>query len=266
VLQIGNESHRIAEVSNLPNIVQNKAKDALAFHREIETAVNSNRQNSKYLDAYATVPFVGVQQPTLQSAELKDGKIIVSNTLPIIMSGLDRLANGDGTVPQISAFPIEFSDRDLLEIPSFIAETHGSLQNQSDILLNLLNKLQIAQSAAGTIEDIRGRGKEESRSINKGKQGISLSLDDLYLKEEPIVIKARVNPDNSAFGSLKAQIEGVSDGTISLHLDFENQGSEWVLKPEELNLASGLYRIKVETDNRDRNAPNGVCDLFEVAG
>jgi triacylglycerol esterase/lipase EstA (alpha/beta hydrolase family) len=266
VLQIGNESHRIAEVSNLPNIVQNKAKDALAFHREIETAVNSNRQNSKYLDAYATVPFVGVQQPTLQSAELKEGKIIVSNTLPIIMSGLDRLANGDGTVPQISAFPIEFSDRDLLEIPSFIAETHGSLQNQSDILLNLLNKLQIAQSAAGTIEDIRGRGKEESRSINKGKQGISLSLDDLYLKEEPIVIKARVNPDNSAFGSLKAQIEGVSDGTISLHLDFVNQGSEWVLKPEELHLASGLYRIKVETDNRDRNAPNGVCDLFEVAG
>jgi triacylglycerol esterase/lipase EstA (alpha/beta hydrolase family) len=39
VLQIGNESHRIAEVGDLPNIVQNKAQDALAFHREIETAV-----------------------------------------------------------------------------------------------------------------------------------------------------------------------------------------------------------------------------------
>jgi hypothetical protein len=105
MLQVGNESHRIAEVSNLPNIVQNKANDALAFHREIEEAVKSNRQNSRYLNAYATVPFVGVQQPTLQSAELKNGKIIVSNTLPITMSNLDFLANGDGTVPQISAFP-----------------------------------------------------------------------------------------------------------------------------------------------------------------
>ena len=116
VLQIGNESHRIAEVANLPNISQEKAQNALAFHREIETAVNSNPQ-----DTYATVPFVGVQQPTLQSAELKDSKIVVSKTLPIIMSGLNHLADRDGTVPQISAFPIEFSDRDVLEIPSFIA-------------------------------------------------------------------------------------------------------------------------------------------------
>jgi triacylglycerol esterase/lipase EstA (alpha/beta hydrolase family) len=211
VLQIGNENHRIAEVSNLPNIVQNKAKDALAFHREIEEAVNSNRQDTKYLNAYATVPFVGVQQPTLQSAELKDGKIIVSKTLPAIMSTLGHLANGDGTVPQISAFPIEFSDEDVLEIPSFIAENHGSLQNQADILLNLLNKLQIAQSPSGALKDIRGRGEEKSRSIKPGKPGITLSVDDLYLKDEPIVITAQVNPNNSAFTGLKANIDAVSD-------------------------------------------------------
>ncbi|MGL5807733.1 MAG: lipase family alpha/beta hydrolase [Xenococcaceae cyanobacterium] len=265
ILQIGNESHRIAEVSNLPNIVQNKAKDALAFHREIEEAVKSNRQNSRYLDAYATIPFVGVQQPTLQSAELKDGKIIVSKTLPTIMSGLDHLANGDGTVPQISAFPIEFSDRDVLEIPSFIAETHGSLQNQSDILLNLLNKLQIAQSAAGTIKDIRGRGKEKSRSIQAGKPGISLSVDDLYLKDEPIVITARVNPENNSFGVLKAKIDSVSQETSSINLDFELQNREWVLKSEDLTLEPGLYRIKAQTENTSQDTPNAVHNLFEVA-
>ena len=53
VLQVGNENHRIAEVSNLPNIVQDKAKDALAFHLEIEAAVNSNQQDSNYLDAFS---------------------------------------------------------------------------------------------------------------------------------------------------------------------------------------------------------------------
>ncbi len=228
VLQIGNESHRIAEVANLPNISQEKAQNALAFHREIETAVNSNPQ-----DTYATVPFVGVQQPTLQSAELRDSKIVVSKTLPIIMSGLNHLADGDGTVPQISAFPIEFSDRDVLEIPSFIAESHGSLQNQSDILLNLLNKLQIAQSPSGTIEDIRGRGKEAGRAIQATK-GISLSLEDLYLPNEPIVITARVNPDHSAFARLKARIDCVSAEKPPLNLDFEAQDNKWVLKQDDV--------------------------------
>ena len=264
VLQIDNESHRIAEVANLPNIVQDKAKDALAFHREIEAAVNINRQDANYLDAYATVPFVGVQQPTLQSAELRDSKIVVRKTLPVIMSGLNHLADGDGTVPQISAFPIEFSDRDVLEIPSFLAESHGSLQNQSDILLNLLNKLQIAQSPSGTIEDIRGRGREEGRAL-KVTKGISLSLDDLYLNHEPISITARVNPGNSAFARLKARIDCVGSEKPSLNLDFEAQDREWVLKQDDLTLESGLYRITVQTDNRSEDAPNAVHNLFEVA-
>lgn len=109
VLQIGNESHRIAEVANLPNILQERAKDALAFHRDIEAAVKNNRSDRNYRP-YATVPFVGVRQPTLQSAELKEGKITVSRELPSITSNqnLASLADGDGTVPKISAFPIEF--------------------------------------------------------------------------------------------------------------------------------------------------------------
>jgi pimeloyl-ACP methyl ester carboxylesterase len=265
VLQVGNESQRIAEVVNLPNILQEKAKDALAFHREIEAAVNSNRQNNNYLDAYATVPFVGVQQPTFQSAELKDGSISVNKNLPAIMSQFQHLADGDGTVPKISAFPIEFSDRDVSEIPSFIAESHGALQNQSDILLNLLNKLQIAQSPSGTIEDIRGRGAEKSRSIRAGKPGISLSIDDLYFKDEPIIITAGVNPNNSAFSVLKAKIEPVSCEHPAIALDFTLQNNEWILSSGNLTLAPGLYRIKVQTDNTGEDAPNPVHNLFEVA-
>ncbi|MGK7948285.1 MAG: lecithin--cholesterol acyltransferase [Xenococcaceae cyanobacterium] len=264
MLQVGEQNKRIAEVADLPNINQSKAQDALAFHREIEEAVKTNSKDDKYHELFATVPFVGVQQPTLQSAQFKKGELTVSRDLPRIMSQLDHLADGDGTVPQISAFPIEFRDRDVLEIPSFIAETHGSLQNQSDILLNLLNKLQIAQSPSGTIEDIRGRGREEGRAI-KVTKGISLSLDDLYLNNEPIVITAKVNPDNSAFGQLKAKIDCVSAEKPALNLDFEAQNNQWVLKQDDLTLESGLYRITVQTENTGKDAPNAVHNLFEVA-
>ncbi|MDJ0679446.1 MAG: lecithin--cholesterol acyltransferase [Xenococcaceae cyanobacterium MO_167.B52] len=264
MLQVGEENKRIAEVVNLPNIDQSKAQDALAFHREIEEAVKTNSKDDKYHELFATVPFVGVQQPTLQSAQFQKGKLTVSRDLPRIMSQLNHLADGDGTVPQISAFPIEFRDRDVLEIPSFIAETHGSLQSQSDILLNLLKKLQIAESASGTIEDIRGRGQEEGRAV-KVTKGISLSLEDLYLKDEPIVITAKVNPDNSAFTSLKARIDCVSAEKPALNLDFEAQNNEWVLKQDDLTLESGLYRITVQTENTGKNAPNAVHNLFEIA-
>lgn len=259
-LQVDGASKRVAEVANLPNINQEKANQALAFHREIEAAVKTHP------DSYATVPFVGVQQPTLQSAEFTNGKITVSRELPLIMKNrnLASLANGDGTVPQISAFPIEFSDRDVLEIPSFIAEAHGSLQNQPDILLNLLNKLQISQATGETLEEIRGRGDKKSRNIRIGQKGISLFLEDLYLNNEPIIIKAKANPDNSDFGSLKAQIACVSDRRPDLNLDFVNQSNEWLINPDDLSLEPGLYRIKVATEKRGGDSPNPVKDLFEV--
>ena len=261
VLQVGDESKRIAE-AELQNIDRQRATKALSFHREIETAVKANNHN-----AYATVPFVGVQQPTLQSARLEDGKISVSRKLPLIMQNrnLDSLAGGDGTVPKISAFPIEFSDRDVLEIPGFIAEAHGSLQNQQSILLNLLNKLQISQSTKGTLEDIRGRGDEKSRSIQATNKGISLLLDDLYLQDEPIVFKAKTNPENADFGGLKGRIVCVSDSRPDVNLDFIDNNDEWSSSPEGLRLQPGLYRLRVTTKTTGEEAPPAVNDLFEVA-
>lgn len=171
-------------------------------------------------------------------------------------------------MPQISAFPIEFSDRDVLEIPGFIAEKHGSLQNQKDILLNLLNKLQIAQAPSGTIEDIRGRrggrGREEARSI-KSTRGISLDVEDLYLQDEAIEIKARVNSDDAKFDVLKAEIECLSEPLETMKLDFAVEGSEFVLRPESLKSQPGLYRLTVHTGGTGENSLNAVHDLFEVA-
>lgn len=235
----------------------------LAFHRDIEATVKNNHSDRSYRP-YATVPFVGVQQPTLQSAELKEGKITVSHKLPSIMRNrnLDSLADGDGTVPKISAFPIEFGDRDTLEIPGFIAEAHGSLQNQPAILLNLLNKLRISQASGGTLEDIRGRGSEKSRSIKADSKAISVLLEDLYLRNEPIVIKAKVNPDSD--GDILSQIYCVSDRRPEVEVNFFPNSDGW-WSSDDLSLEPGLYRIKVATKQTGETNPNPVNDLFEVA-
>ena len=130
----------------------------------------------------------------------------------------------------------------------FIAEQHGGLQNQAQVLDSLLNTLRISQY---TLADVRAP-----------QTAISLSLDDLYLDSEPVAMRARlVGLPNSAI-KLKADIQAVSGDRSSLSLDFVEQEKDWVLAMD--NLPSGLYRVTVKTETNGEEAPSPVHDLFEV--
>jgi pimeloyl-ACP methyl ester carboxylesterase len=247
VVNINGEYHRIAEVDNLPNVDKLKAQDALAFHREIEAAVEQHLKDERYLRSFATVPISGVQQPTLQSATLINGKLTASEDLPEILKNRSDLGDGDGTVPKVSAIPIERS-RELDNL--FIAEQHGALQNQAQVLDNLLNTLRISQY---TLSDIRG---------GEPQTAISLSLDDLYLADEPVAMCARLIGLSDAATRLKANIQSISADRPDLTLDFVEKEKEWVLAIGDL--PTGLYRVTVQTENTTDHAPNPVHDLFEV--
>ena len=132
-LNINGEFHRIAETAGLPNIDQANAQDALAFHREIEAAVERHLQNDQYRYAFTVSPIVGVSQPTLQSATLKDGSLTASEALPAVLQGRADLGDGDGTVPKVSAIPLEQKSAN---DNFYIAESHGAIQNQDQVLDN----------------------------------------------------------------------------------------------------------------------------------
>lgn len=250
MLKVGTQCQRIAETPNLPNIVQEKAQDAYKFHCEIEDAVESHKDNEEYRKFYKIIPIVGMKQPTMQSASLVDGQIIVSNDLPKHIDPL--LEGGDGTVPYLSAIPIELSEEFR---NTYIAERHCSLQSSSLILQQLLQRLKEMQAQG--LKSIRG---PEINSETAEQSAISLSLDDIYLKTEPIIIGARViNFDTQ---KLKAEITLKSDDDSSKQLEFQKQDNEWVLNID--GLAPGLYRLKVDTESYNNQAPNPVHDLFEV--
>ena len=142
-VNINGEYNRIAEVEDLPNIDKIKAQDALAFHRAIETAVERNQQIDAYRNGFSVIPIAGVNQPTLQSATLLNGKLTATGDLPAALQGRADLGDGDGTVPKVSAIPIERSSNlDNL----FIAEQHGAIQNQPQVLENLLNTIRMVTS------------------------------------------------------------------------------------------------------------------------
>ena len=94
-----------------------------------------------------------------------------------------------------------------------------------------------------------------------------LSLDDLYLTDEPIALRARlIGLSDSAPRKLKAEIQQVSGASSTeqsaLTFNFVGQERESVLTIGDL--PAGLYRVKVQAENLGDQAPTPVHDVFEV--
>ena len=148
-------------------------------------------------------------------------------------------------MPQVSAFPIELSNS---LNTHYIAEKHSSLQSQHQILEDLRERLSVSQFNASSVRAPQG--------------AISVSLDDAYLADEPIVLRSRLlgNAALSATG-LNAEITMVSGDaavkSIAQPLVQTAEG-DWELAIE---LPVGVYRVTVAADGEGVSV---VHDVFEV--
>jgi hypothetical protein len=251
VIKVRQEYQRVAETEAIPQVEKARAEQALAFHRDIEAAVNRHWQDAVYRDQYKTIPIVGTRQPTLQSAELTEGRLTVSRAIPAWIDPL--LQDGDGTVPRLSAIPIELSNeyRD-----TFFAERHSSLQANDQVLTALYERIKQMQTRGLSV--IRGPSISPDQAE---KAAISLELDDVYWADEPVVIKAQLINSREDPGKLMARIEPVGMTGVPVEVDFQETEAGWVLP---LELTPGLYRLEVRTRQAGPLAPSPVHDIFEV--
>ena len=247
VVNIGNEFVRVTETDKIPHVIKSRALDARVFHDEIYDAVISHKDDDAYQNNFTTVPVVGIKQPTLQSAELIEDQLVASNALPSILQGRSDFFDGDGTVPKISAIPNELSSS---FNNCFIAEAHGGLQNQEQILQSVKEAIATTQFAnAADIRDVQNT--------------IGLAVDDLYLPDEPIILEATVISQPEIAG-LKAVLTPVSNNGSPLTFSFEqSQAQQWRLTINQL--PAGLYRVIVSAEGMDNQPlPDPVHNLFEV--
>ncbi len=259
MVNVAGNWQRVAEVDDIPGVVRERAKQGREFLRSLEGK-----------GAYQTKPIVGVGQTTFQSAMFSNGKLEVSkDTLPTNPKSQEALsggfATGDDTVPLLSAIPLELSEQ-LQDVP--LVECHGSLQCNPQIWASVKTALMRLQN---TISDF-----QNPKSIQSLSQpaGISLALDDLYLPDEPVQLRAEivnVEPEtlNSTgnFGGLNAIITPVrvSGEQEEVEREFkQEEDTRYVLTLDPTVLAPGLYRLTVETGKSHAQAPTSVHDLFEV--
>ena len=224
---------------------------AAEFHDEIRSKVDEHANDPAYNKAYAVVPFVGVYQDTQQSALLQDNRLTVNNELPGWIE--DDVSGGDGTVPRVSAIPIEMESA---FGATFVGAKHSGLQNSASALDDLVERLR--QSQSRHMRDIQG-------SYAPGITAVDLVVDDVFLPDEPVVLRARlVDRENHPVQSvLRVGVEPTGRASVTTEIVLPRTDDYAVAELGEL--APGQYRVTVGVAGSQYQALP-VTDVFEVAG
>jgi len=204
----------------LPEVKPDWALAARKFHSEIEDAQTANAGNPAYGErGYRLVPVVGIEQPTHQSATAVGGKVELLRSY----DGQDM--GGDGTVPRVSATPLELSTA---EREVYAAEMHGSLQNSKGPLVNMRGVLTKPE-----IDLTRFRAELST--------ALTLDLDDVVLPGEPLVIRVRSGEGNPC---ITARLTNLATGEELAEPLARNGQPGWQLV--ELDLAPGTWRVQID--------------------
>jgi hypothetical protein len=223
---------RIADLPSMPGIVQERAIAGRAFHQEIEDAVADHLQDERYRnEAYKSIPIVGRFQPTLQSGRLDHDHLEFSQTFP----GKDF--SGDGTVPEVSATPLEDDSRAV-----FVREKHSEIQNWSPALDHVVSVISRARMDRGVF-----RGVEDEKPC-------WLAIDDAFGSDEPLTFSVGGNARLDVSVTLHDYADGRNIDAIHVSGDVEGAASFYSQPP-------GAYVVRA--DFADGNRP--ITDVVVVA-
>jgi hypothetical protein len=235
---------RVTE-SDVPHVERARAAAARLFHNEIADAVKDHEEEDEaYLhERYSIRPVIGTTQPTIQSARKEgDGVELIGS-----YDGFDQ--DGDGTVPRVSATPLELEHE---ENAMFAAQRHASLQNDDPVLTQL----------AGVLS-----GVDLDLTVFRAPSalGLGLEIEDVYEVGEPVTIRAR--PEQEPDDALLAVVEDAAlppdhDQSVeAARVSLERAEEGWH-HAELAPLPPGTYRVTVFGGG----AVEPVPDVFGVLG
>jgi pimeloyl-ACP methyl ester carboxylesterase len=213
-VDVGAGLRRVAEVE-LPGVDKDRAASALTdFHRAIEAAVGRRDPN-----AYAIHSVVGITQGTRQSGRLEGGRLALADSY----DGEDM--GGDGTVPRVSATPIETDDDQPAYQPMYSSEQHGNLQTSEPVQTQL-------------------RGILTARPLGafRAVQGVRVEADELLAVGESLVVRAL--PDTAGL-TLRASVVDLASGRPAGAVVLTRDADE-VHTGELPPLPAGDYRLRVD--------------------
>jgi hypothetical protein len=238
---IGETEDNLKHIEDLTGIGEldlERARAGIEFHREIQRAVEANLEDELYQSSrYNLLPVVGTYQPTFLSALLIEDESRPIKPLETYKG--QSLLGGDGTVPRISATPIELSKA---KSETFVACPHAGLQNFSSVRVQIRSVLS----------DV-----EISELMDDGAEAISLKMDDVFASNVSFQVFARCE---ATIDPMQATLTNIETGNkVECEFELTSDAEGWQ-KLELSPLAVGTYRIRV--DAGDEAEP--ITDVFGV--
>lgn len=217
------ELQRVDAIDGIVSLDIPRASAALSFHEEIRMAVEENSKDSAYQRGHYTVhPIVGTHQPTPQIGRRTGGRVVMLDRHP------RTDAQGDGTVPQVSATPIEPEFLTRQHRIVYAAEAHASLQNCVPVLDHLRALL-----AEGAIPRDAFRAQQT--------KAISVAVEDMYSTREPVRLKVGCEDADTL---LVVMVLDAETGREVVRFPVARAGAEMQMV-DCGRLAQGAYRLKV---------------------
>lgn len=159
------------------------------FHRVIEDGVTRHRVDPDYDDRHVT-PIVGYGHDTSNSVTLDMSALSPTDGLP---PGVPHeWEGGDGTVPYVSAMPIDYSDPNWGRVApvGFLNEKHGAMQTGRRALASeVVHRLRLSQVGADAV-----RNQLETSPHVPATPQIGLNLSD-WITGDSVAGTVRTNLD-----------------------------------------------------------------------
>ena len=230
---------RVAETRGLPSGVDTDRAHTAEheFHRAIEAAVTARGES----DPYLVYPVIGLTQPTLQSARLAGGRLEMLHEY----EGEDL--DGDGTVPRVSATPIEYDGRSP-DPGVYAPERHASLQDA----------LSVQTQVRGLLAPV-----DRPERFRDARGGLRLSLDDLHTagEEIPVTVTAGVRRATLVGTVIDLDTKRPAVGPLPLRPADDQLSHSLELEP----LPAGCYRLDIAPVGESAGTIQPVHGLFLVA-
>lgn len=219
VKEPGQGLKRVFEL-DLPNLDRRRANAAHAFHDEIRIAQENNARSDQYSRSGPRVrPVIGSEQPTVQSAAW-DGRTL---TMLMVLDGEDL--SGDGTVPRVSALPLELDFANATYVPN----THSALQSDEVSFGHMRGVLTEADVDPRTYRTALGRS-------------FSLYIEDAYRFGHGVRIEATTSDYVQAIDGV---LERVDEAVAPRPVKLRPAGDRYRV---DLPLEPGAYRVRLSAD------------------
>lgn len=200
--------------------LKNKLAAAFTVHRHIERAWKRNAAETHCL------AYIGRGHGTLLKASW-DGKSLITNDerptwLPVAFE-----ERGDGTVPELSACPIEQGN--YLE-RRYLTERHSRMVTAPEclfVLSRLLKEMPLPSGAARAGLPLM----------------IGLDLEDSYLRGYPIDVQAQLTPRQHVTPEISLTFELTRNGNLIRKGWLDDEGGTWSTRFTDLT--TGTYEITV---------------------